>query len=85
MTKKQPGRRKGLISVYILYSLSSREDRARAQGWTLVAGTEAEAVEKPCLLACFPWIAQLAYTDQDHLPKGGAIHSRLGTFTSIMN
>lgn len=32
----------------------------------------------------FP-MAHLAYTTQDHLPKGGTTHSKLGPPTSIIN
>jgi hypothetical protein len=31
------------------------------QGTNLVAGDNAEAMERCCLLACFPWLAQLAF------------------------
>lgn len=34
-----------------------REARAGPQGRNLEAGTEAEGLEKFCLLACSPWIA----------------------------
>jgi predicted TIM-barrel fold metal-dependent hydrolase len=38
-----------------------------------------------CWLAFHGLHSQLSYTDQDHLPKGGTIHSHLGTFTPIIN
>lgn len=49
-------------------------------GRDLEARTEAEAMEGCCLLACSPWLTQLAILD--HQPKGGTAHG-LGPPTSI--
>lgn len=35
--------------------------RAETKYSNLEAGTEAGAMEKCCLLVCFPWMAQLAF------------------------
>ena len=49
------------ISCYSLLSIIRKEVRAEAQGRNLEAGADAEAMEGCCLLACFPWFAQLAF------------------------
>jgi hypothetical protein len=50
------------------------------------AGTKAEAMEEHGLLACSPWLPELAfYKTQGHLPRGGTVHSVMGTLRSIIN
>ena len=53
----------------------------------LEAGTEAEATEECCLLACSPSLSQPGFfnTAQDHLLRGGTLHTELGPPTSITN
>jgi hypothetical protein len=48
------------------------------QGRSLETGTEVEAMDEQCLLACFAWFAQPAVLcTQDHLCRGGNTHNRL--------
>lgn len=43
-------------------------------------------MEESCLLAYFHGLLSLLYyTDQDHMPKGGATHSGLCPLVSIIN
>lgn len=73
-----------------LLSHSTAEGRSQAevQGRKLEKGIEAEVMEECCLLAwssvawssCF-----LILLLQDHLPRGGTTHSRLGPLTSIVS
>lgn len=52
----------------------------------LETGTEAEVMEKCCVLACFySFPSLLCYIPQDHLSTSGSIHSGLGPATSIIN
>ena len=79
---------KGFSLLTGLYHSSSKEVRAGTQGGNPEAGTEAEVMEECCLLACFPWLAQLAFlktTTQNHRPKGGASHYGLSLLTLIIN
>jgi hypothetical protein len=58
MTKSNWGRR-GLLKL-TGYLPSSGKVREGVQSKNLEAGTEAEAMEEWCLLACFPWVAHLS-------------------------
>lgn len=52
----------------------------------LESRTEAEAMEKCCLLDCSLSRCQSAFcTTQDHLPKHGTAHGGLGPPISIIN
>lgn len=44
---------------------------------------ETEAMEELHFLSCSPWftLSLPPYTTQDHLHRGGTIHSRLGSLT----
>jgi hypothetical protein len=57
MTKKQVGEER----VYSAYSSSPKEVRTGTQAGQ-EAGADAEAMEGCYLLACFPWLAQLAFS-----------------------
>jgi hypothetical protein len=60
MTKKQVGR-KGFIQLTLPhYCSSTKEGRTGTQAGQ-EAGSDAEAMEGCYLLACFPWLAQLAF------------------------
>lgn len=49
-------------------------------------GPEAELMEGSCLLACSPWLAQLAlFFSPDHKAKYDIAHSGLGLLPSINN
>lgn len=48
----------------------------------LEVGSEAEATEECCSLACSPQLAQPA---QEHHLRGGPVHSELGSPSSIVN
>jgi hypothetical protein len=52
---------RGFISL-ALPPRSSQLKEVRTQGRILEAGADAEAMEVCCLLACFPWLAQLAFS-----------------------
>jgi hypothetical protein len=60
MTKKQVGEER----VYSAYTSTllfiTKEVRTGTQAGQ-EAGADAEAMEGCCLLACFPWLAQLAF------------------------
>jgi hypothetical protein len=62
MTKKQVGR-KGFIQLTLPHCCSSprKSEQELTQDRNLEAGADAEAMEGCCLLACFPWLAQLAF------------------------
>ena len=45
------------------------------QGRNLEAGADAEAMEGCCLLACFPWLAQLAFINLDDQLRDGTTHN----------
>jgi hypothetical protein len=51
--------RKGFIQLTLPHCCSSPKELT--QGWNLEAGSDAEAMEGCSLLACFPWLAQLAF------------------------
>lgn len=55
------------------------------RGRNLETGTEVEAIEEHCLLACSSCLSQLYYTIQEHHPRGGGTHSELGSPSSIPN
>jgi hypothetical protein len=55
MTKSNLGN-KGFIQ-FSNYCTSLKEVMAGTQGWNLEAGTEAEIIDKCCLLACSSWLA----------------------------
>jgi hypothetical protein len=55
MTKKQVGE-----EVYSAYTSIPKEVRTGTQAGQKV-GADAEAMEGCSLLACFPWLAQLAF------------------------
>jgi hypothetical protein len=51
--------RKGLFGLLLLFII---EGQRLTQGRDLEASAEAEAMEKYCLLACFSWLAQPAFS-----------------------
>jgi hypothetical protein len=55
MTKKQAGKER-VYAAYISTLLFITKGSQAGQE----AGADAEAMEECCLLACFPWLAQLA-------------------------
>jgi hypothetical protein len=55
LTKKQVGEE----TVYSAYTFHIAVDHQRMSGQE--AGADAEAMEGCYLLACFPWLAQLAF------------------------
>lgn len=64
-------RRKGFIWLIPPYHCPS----LRSQGRDPEAGTEANAMEKRCLLACSPWLTQPALLySPDHLLRDGTTH-----------
>jgi hypothetical protein len=54
---------KGLCSLHFHIAIHHQRKSGQelTQGRDLEAGADAEAVEGCCLLACFPWLAQLAF------------------------
>jgi hypothetical protein len=60
MTKKQLGR-KGFIQLTLPYCCSSPKEVRTGTQAGQEAGAGAEAMEGCSLLACFPWLAQLAF------------------------
>lgn len=57
------------------FGSSSRETRASIQGKNRKAETEAETVEEHGLLADFPWLTQLAFSNNSgHQPRGVTYH-----------
>lgn len=65
---------------FTAYSPSLRDAGARNPAGLEL---ETEAMEELCLLSCSPWftLSLFSYTTQDHLHRGGNIHSRLGSLT----
>jgi hypothetical protein len=63
MTKKQVGEER-TYSAYTFHSALHQQKKSGqkfTQGRNLEAGADANAMEKFCLLACFPWLAELAF------------------------
>lgn len=59
------------------YSLPLREGRAEAQGRSLEAGAEAEAMLLTMFSSMACLVSLLSYTTQSHLPGGDTSHSGL--------
>jgi hypothetical protein len=70
MAKKQVGEER----VYAVYTFTLLFITKGSHDRNLEAGADAEAMEGCCLLACFPWLAQLART-QDYQPRDGNTHN----------
>jgi hypothetical protein len=63
-----------------------REVRTETKVGNLETGTDAEAIEGCCLLACSSWLLSLlSYRTQDHQPRDGTTHSEQDLPTSIIN
>jgi hypothetical protein len=60
MTKKQVGEER-VYSAYTPYCYSSSKEVRTVTQAGQEAGADAEAMEGYYLLACFPWLAQLAF------------------------
>jgi hypothetical protein len=74
MAKKQLWR-KGFIQLTLLHCCSSPKEVRTGTQAGQEAGADAEAMEGCSLLACFPWLAQLALLqDQDYQPRDGTTH-----------
>jgi hypothetical protein len=54
-------RRKGFIQLILPYCCSSPKEVRTGTQAGQEAGADAEAMEGCYLLACFPWLAQLAF------------------------
>jgi hypothetical protein len=62
MTKKQVGEERVYsASASTLVQHQRKSGQGLTQGRNLEAGADAEAMEGCYLLACFPWLAQLAF------------------------
>ena len=60
--QKQLGKKRFCFSIkFSGHTPSLRGDRAGTQGRSLESGTEAEAVEEDCLLACSSWVTQSVF------------------------
>lgn len=72
-----------LMTLKLLPSLI--EVLVETQGHNLEAGTEAEAGEELCLLACYLWLPQptLLYS-QNHLPRSDTVQCGVYQHTSII-
>lgn len=79
MTKSN-SRKKGFDSSY---NTQVTLHHCGKSGQALKAGTEAEALEEHCLLACSSWHSQPAFL-QNHQHRGGTFHSGLDPPTSII-
>jgi hypothetical protein len=74
MTKKQLGRKEFIQLTFPHCFSSLKEVRTGTQAGQ-GAGDGAEAMEGCSLLACFPWLAQLALLqNQDYQPRDGITH-----------
>ena len=74
MTKKQIDEK----SVYLAYTstcCSSPKEVKTGTHTGQEAGTDTETMEECYLLACFPWLAQLAYRTQDYQLRDGTTHN----------
>ena len=73
--KKKKRKKKELTLPH--YCSSPKEVRAGTQaGQEPGEGGDAEAIEKGCLLACFPW---LSHRTQDHQLRDSTTHNGLGS------
>jgi hypothetical protein len=61
MTKKQVGEERALLTLHIAVHHQRKSGLELTQGRNLEAEADAEALGEHYLLACFPWIAQLAF------------------------
>ena len=61
---------KGLFSLHFHTAVDHQRKSGLelTQGKNLEAGANAEAMEECCLVACFPWLAQLALLQNPRLP-----------------
>lgn len=55
--------------MWFMHSPPQREVRTGTQGSYLESGTEADAMEECCSLACSPWLAQPSSDTHDQLPR----------------
>lgn len=69
-------KRKGFIQLTLPYDVhhQNKSGVERIHGRNLKAEVDAEAKEECCLLACFPWLAQLALLYNPRLPAQGWHH-----------
>jgi hypothetical protein len=74
MTKKQVGEERIYSAYTSILLFITKEVRTGTQAGQ-EAGADAEAMEGWSLLACFPWLAQPALSqNQDYQPKDGPTH-----------
>ena len=74
MTKKQVGEERVYSAYTSILLFITKEVRTGTQAGQK-AGADAEAMEGCSLMACFPWLAQLAsYRTQDYQPRDGPTH-----------
>jgi hypothetical protein len=80
MTKKQVREEGASFSLHFHVTVHHQRKSGQelTQDRNLEAGADAEAMEGCCLLACFSWLAQLAYKIQDHQSRDGTTHNGLG-------
>jgi hypothetical protein len=85
MTKKQVGEER----IYLAYTSTrlfiTKGKLKLTQGRNLEAGAVAEAMKGCCLLACFPWLAQLAFLQNPGLPAQGWHHPQWALPVLITN
>jgi len=76
----------GLFSSHFHIAISSPKEVRTGTQAGQEAGADAEAMEGCYLLACSPWLAQLAsYRTKDHQPRDSTTHNGLGPPPSITN
>jgi hypothetical protein len=74
MTKKQVGEERVYSAYTSILLFITKEVRTGTQAGQ-EAGADAEAMEGCSLLACFPWLAQLALlSNQDYQPRDDTTH-----------
>lgn len=73
-----------LLGLYIMTTVY-HEVVPATQGWILEGGTEAEAVEKHCLVPCISWVAQSALFYNSGLPSEGWHHQHQALFKKMPN
>jgi hypothetical protein len=77
MTKKQVGKER----VYSVYTSTLLLITKGSKDWNSSRSWKQELMQRPWriffffLLACFPWLAQLALLSQDYQPSDGTTHN----------
>lgn len=71
--------------LFPCHSLSLLEVMEGIQYWSPQVETQVEIMEECYILACFPWIVQFTFLNQDHLFKESTAHNGQDFHASIIH